>query len=373
MPRVPEGIGMTSRCLGRGVDFMWTRSVVCVAPDVMSLCSKKGREAALPGLAEGEIISAGNWFRGRVVRQRSAKPPTAVQIRPEPLSCLPRQIPAGLPFFRSSLLLMFTLGCLDLSGQSFLQTEFVDRHYTLRLGGGTTGYLGDLPFHLKSTLSYVSIAGEIRLWSHVGAGVEGGYMVLSGADREASLGSFERQRNLSFSSRVSELSVKIVYYPIAFPSYYYKRPGVDPYISFGAGLLHFSPRTLFGGISYNLRDLAVEGERYRGFGLILPGAVGLRFRLTRTINLITEFAYRYCFSDYLDDVSGNFPLEDDNLLISLLANRRDEVPLTNSQAYDSMVPGTPRGDNRGGDHYFMAGLHLEWYVGTTRKRDRKKE
>ena len=57
----------------------------------------------------------------------------------------------------------------------------------------------------------------------------------------------------------------------------------------------------------NLSELQAEGINYTNSTLTFPLAMGLKFRLNDRINLNLETLLHYTMSDYLDDVSGDYP------------------------------------------------------------------
>ena len=62
--------------------------------------------------------------------------------------------------------------------------------------------------------------------------------------------------------------------------------------------------------TYETNLSSLETERsYPAESFNLPVALGLKFRLSSNINLNVELLMRYAFTDYLDDVSGNYRTE----------------------------------------------------------------
>lgn len=84
----------------------------------------------------------------------------------------------------------------------------------------------------------------------------------------------------------------------------------------------------------DLRELETEGRRYSETTLTIPLAMGLKFRLNDRINLNLETLLHYSLSDYLDDVSGDYPV----LFGSI------------DQAYASNPTNTPRSSRGAGNN-----------------------
>jgi hypothetical protein len=130
----------------------------------------------------------------------------------------------------------------------------------------------------------------------------------------------------------------------------------------GVGLTLFNPKTDLNGTTYKLRDYTTEGRSYGGSAFIIPLGIGAKLSLNEFINLIPEVSYRFTFSDYLDDVSGNYGGPYDDPIASALSNRKDEVGVINQEFYDRMVPGAQRGDASSRDSYYMITIKLEAYL-----------
>ncbi len=64
-----------------------------------------------------------------------------------------------------------------------------------------------------------------------------------------------------------------------------------------------------GEFETDLRELESEGKSYGKSTMTIPLAMGLKFRLGNRFNLNLETLLHYSFSDYLDDVSGDYPTD----------------------------------------------------------------
>lgn len=86
---------------------------------------------------------------------------------------------------------------------------------------------------------------------------------------------------------------------------------VNPYITFGVSAFYHNPRAKtpeeFGGDWVDLRPLKTEGKEYETIAFAIPFGIGADLRLTRRLNLGFEIVARYTFTDYLDDVSTEYP------------------------------------------------------------------
>lgn len=101
----------------------------------------------------------------------------------------------------------------------------------------------------------------------------------------------------------------------------------QPYLLAGVGYFHFQPKgqlvsRLNGSKRWvNLYDLHIEGDGFKGFDgmpladapeeynrwqLNVPLGIGFRWDIGHQLDLGIEYQYRMCFTDYLDNVSGNY-------------------------------------------------------------------
>ena len=76
----------------------------------------------------------------------------------------------------------------------------------------------------------------------------------------------------------------------------------------------------------------------------------------------SEFAFRYTFTDFLDDVSTVYPETTGDNIFSSLSNRKGEVGIINQAAYDRQVAGQPRGTPDNNDHYYFINLKIEVFL-----------
>lgn len=261
-----------------------------------------------------------------------------------------------------SLILVF--GYTKTKSQNFVSWLYDDRYFSLSVGTGKVGYIGELnsKYRFQNALANFNTGLEVRLWSQVAARVETGFYNLIGQDYRSTVNSFEQQRNLSFRSWNFETSLQGVFYFKKYRGDFYKRWRIDPYLAAGVGFTTFNPYTGLNGTKYYLRDFQTEGVKYGNTTLTIPLGIGAKFKLNEFLNFIVEGAYRFTFTDYLDDVSGNFiDVAGDNVRNSL-SNRKSEVGIINQEAYDLLIPGNPRGDASNNDGYMFINLKLEVYL-----------
>jgi len=250
------------------------------------------------------------------------------------------------------------------SGQNFLSWKFNDRYFTLQAGTGTASYFGELNYKnsINDRLNVQSIGVEARLLTKVGARLGIDFFNLSGSDANAPDSTIEKQRNLSFESKNFQVHLAGIYYFRPYKGDYYKRWSFDPYITLGVGYSYFQPKANLGGELIPLRPLETEGISYARWAFSIPAGIGAKFKINDFINLNFEASYHYAFTDYLDDVSMNYRQEFNTSTTELLSNRKNEIPLVNSEFYDQLIPGSKRGNPNNNDSFLIIRAKIEVYL-----------
>lgn len=205
-------------------------------------------------------------------------------------------------------------------------------------------------------------------------------------------------RNVNFRNQIFEAKLDAV---IDFKGnylHYRKRPDIVPYASIGIAYFYHNPQGYSpDGEWVNLKPLSTEGQGLPGTGvkeyslhqIAIPVGLGVRYKLARHWDLAFEVAWRFTFTDYLDDVSGvyadrDYILEQKGDLAAAMSNRVSEVIAKdgelrsfvenrqggyvtkennrytgNGDAYVNSynIPGAQRGD-KNKDWYIVTGFHL---------------
>ena len=140
-----------------------------------------------------------------------------------------------------------------------------------------------------------------------------------------------------------------------------------PYLFAGLAGFYFNPRArlnLNEKIWTNLQPLGTEGQTLEGgkkaysqIQIAIPFGLGFKIAVGKRANLGIEAGLRYTFTDYLDDVSGNYPdltaLNKKDPTAAALSFRTRE--LMGNQI--ELPSGQKRGDSYKNDLYY--------YIGTT--------
>ena len=175
------------------------------------------------------------------------------------------------------------------------------------------------------------------------------------------------ERNLNFKSPITEISVQA---ELNFFKLYNERGKnfFTPYIFAGFSVFSFNPQAQdIDGTWYSLQHLGTEGQGMAGerdyyslCNVAIPFGLGFRFNIARHLCIGAEWGMRYTFTDYLDDVSGNYydnqKLKDQRgPAVARLADKSDVLH----------EAGTGRGNSTTKDLYSYAGVTVTVKFGDT--------
>lgn len=223
-------------------------------------------------------------------------------------------------------------------------------------------------------------------------------------------------RNLSFRNDIKEFRIGLQIFLI--PNYGgpNQRLPFNAYLSLGGAVFHHEPKgkvpdadyqtALDGSVAapqagewVKLRPLGTEGqnmgviEPYKSISFSIPIAVGAQMRIPNTqLTAGLEFGLRYLFTDYIDDVSGEYvdlgTFDDD--LARIMSDRSAEPVAVNGGARNldganihnfnshgfyssgylgSGTDGAIRGNSDDNDMFFVTQIKVSYVLGgTTRRR-----
>jgi|APTNR8051073442_1049403.scaffolds.fasta_scaffold00017_219 hypothetical protein len=209
-------------------------------------------------------------------------------------------------------------------------------------------------------------------------------------------GIFRYNRNLSFRNRIKELSVVGQVDLFDNQSTYISRVKWTPYVYAGVAVFHHNPQAQDpNGDWVDLQPLGTEGQYadleptdvnyglkpYKRIQFAIPFGLGARFRINELMDISGEFGFRYTFTDYLDDVSGNyvdlgvFGNDDLARTMSYRSNEvasptyaytgRDGQPYNVLAGYGSEHPDNLRGNSDNKDIYMVTTIRLTYIIGKT--------
>jgi opacity protein-like surface antigen len=233
----------------------------------------------------------------------------------------------------------------------------------LLLGG--SNYVGDLSFnssklYMKETRFAAGVFGRYNINDLFAVKLAANFGNIGGTDENAGIEEI-RQRNLNFKSSIFDMALTGELNIPGFQAYNLNRP-VSGYIFGGIGAVNFNPKAFYQGVWEDLQPLGTEGQApYSKWSLTIPFGVGFKYAVFDKLTLGLEFGARKTFTDYLDDVSGNYAdiailTATNGEKAAALSNRTGEY--LNSEPLD--LTGQPRGDQVNSDWHFIFGLTVSY-------------
>jgi hypothetical protein len=298
---------------------------------------------------------------------------------------------------------IFVILCYSAKAQYFTKHDsWKKERKEVIVGGGASNFLGDLgglnrvgthysyaDLELVLTSPSASVGYRYRINKRFASRTDFSYLLVKGDDK-LTLEPFRHNRNLNFRSNIFELST-VVEVSLSFDRHgnkyhikktmfrRYKQYSSYYYIFAGVGGFYFNPRSKYEGVWYNLHDLSTEGEglpgsnvkQYKRVSISIPIGIGLRYRINDRWTLGLEYNFRKTFTDYIDDVSGNY--YDKAKLLQYkgpvaVALADPNLGLIKGQTDPSASGGAQRGDKRDKDAY----MNLQFKVGYVLKNKKRR-
>ncbi len=300
-------------------------------------------------------------------------------------------------------LLLFFLGKQTSAQYYYYNNDYYNNNWLYEVGGsiGAMNSLTDLggrkgigkrgvkDFNIKNTnLSSSAYIGVIYR-NEIALRLEGSFGQVRGYDsilaKVAKTTNGRYERNLSFRSSITEISVIAEFHPVwIFGNFNQDHfpPDFSPYVLIGFGYFHFNPKTELNGTSVALQPLHTEGEGFseypdrKNYSLnqtCIPIGIGVKYELSAFFNVRAEFVSRILQTDYLDDVHSRYidpavfanHLSGVQLNQALILNNRYRgglVPMSNTAH-----PGGIRGDPKQNDSYFSFNLKIGLVLGREKR------
>ena len=268
--------------------------------------------------------------------------------------------------FLAAVLLFFVV----FAGNHISAQNAVVQEGEFGIGLGAGHYFGDL--NTKARLNRAKLAASAffrkNFGNYIAARVGVSFAQLGYSDIYNSHNKYMSSRNLSFNSKVWELTLQGDFNFFRFmpgePQYNF-----TPYITFGAGVFSYDPYAYLRGEKVFLRPLGTEGQgsslypdrkQYSSLGICIPFGGGIKYSLNERVNIAFEVLHRFTNTDYLDDVSKTyvdpaaFPANPDGSQsnAALLSDRSYEVGTPIG------IPGRQRGNSKQKDQFVTAMFHV---------------
>jgi len=281
------------------------------------------------------------------------------------------------------------------------------------LGIGTSNYYGDMggfgtPFRSTFSMMRWSVAGNYtrHFTPRLAARASFTYARIAGDDfkmNEKDPTNLRFPRNLSFRNDLKEFALIGIFKLTPDNRSYDRRPQFGSYLFAGIAAVAHNPKAkdAESGDWVKLQALGTEGQGTPGYAkpysliqMAIPIGFGLRYKINDRFDIAAELGFRITFTDYLDDVAGNYAdpgvfasdpvaLRMANRSQELVAVRKgkdrrpglseyvqavygadpsnDPFAVLQSQNYGSV--GTPRGNSPTQKDAYMTGMiHLNYII-----------
>ena len=182
-----------------------------------------------------------------------------------------------------------------------------------------------------------------------------------------------QSRNLSFKSPIIELSQRFEYIILANEKvgarYKIKRlkgmrsKADQLYLFSGVGGAWFNPKTQVNGNWVDLKPLRTEGQglpggpdEYSNFTATIPFGIGGKLGISPFWRIGFEISYHKTFTDYIDDVSGNY--YDPEILAQEVGQNAAYASNPAIENHAWFAPGQQRGNPNDNDAYILANITI---------------
>ena len=290
-------------------------------------------------------------------------------------------------FFTHTLapLLVLALVTSEASAQQFSKRK---QYNSVGVSLNAMNYFGDITpkpaipsFRAGATRPNIGLSFKRRFAPRISGRVSLAYGRITGDDAKAADktdrdAKFRYNRNMNFRNDILELAVVGMFDLVENRANYIKRPDFVPYVFGGVGVIHHNPKGLVGdnsnglskGSYVNLQPLRTEGQSstYALTQFVIPFGAGARYKLNKNFDLGLELGFRKTFTDYLDDVGGNYTSVD-NLDSNQAKYFGYYITGGSTTGYpgtydESIQPGQIRGHNNEKDWYTTLGISVNYIL-----------
>ena len=269
------------------------------------------------------------------------------------------------------LVVLIALSSLNLKSQ-----------WSFDFGGtlGATNYLGDIgngvgngrkfisDVQLTKTRWNVGAFARYKIKPKVSLRLAVDYIRLEGDDK-LSPSPVRRMRNFNFRNDIYNVGLTAHYFFYEnndLGKTYRFKNGFRLYIFAGLGGFYSNPKTYYKGTWVALQPLATEGYKYKKFVIDIPMGIGAYFTIAKRHRIGVELNYRKTFTDYLDDISGQYPKDPGNDYMRGLILRRTELTPAqigdNTEIAMSHDWGAKRGEVKNKDAFFAFSFSYSFVI-----------
>ena len=238
--------------------------------------------------------------------------------------------------------------------------------------GGTSGYMGDLNPENPIAFNDWAAGASVKYNLNHTWGIRANFAYANLFTYDGNSGVRQRrERDLGFFGTVKEAALLVDF---NFFKWLPQRGRIvyTPYIFAGVGGISFNPKWYLPYATgetprkVNLRDAQTEYHEvdnphpYASYAFSIPFGAGFKYNLRGPWSVGVEVGYRLALTDYLDDVSGNYPTQPSPSLPAGIAVTDWQYLAYRESA--TAVPGSQRGDGRPYDSYMIAGFTLSYTI-----------
>ncbi len=244
------------------------------------------------------------------------------------------------------------------------------RNIKVMAGTGVAWYDGDISESARNRRHTPKLSAEVAYYLNPNMCIVGGiHQAWVGAADSLALDPIRQRRALHFRSPITEFRVGYVYEFLAdkkFGRRYNRANHWTPFVMMAISAARINPQAQYQGSWVNLRPLGTEGQLitspntlYNQWQVVIPFGIGIEYRVGLNWGIQASFTYQHMFTDYLDDVSGDFP-------------RFEEIEdpvgrfLSNPSQLDEFTPGSPRGNPDANDSYSFINIQAIYYLSPRR-------
>lgn len=189
------------------------------------------------------------------------------------------------------------------------------------VGLGPSNYLGDIGGKEKTRRDFVYDMKLAKTRFNAGAFVRYKWMpnvslklafdfIRVEGDDKLTTNPARRYRNLNFRNNLYTLSFTgewVFYEDPDLGNTYRYRNSFRSYLFAGFAAFYHDPKGFYQGQWIKLRPLQTEGVAYSPINFAIPTGLGFYFTFNRRHRIGFEATYWKTFTDYIDDISGNYP------------------------------------------------------------------
>jgi Domain of unknown function (DUF6089) len=237
---------------------------------------------------------------------------------------------------------------------SALANTNINPYSEIGLFGGAGYYLGELNrYHFPTKLMQPAGGVFYRYTFNEHYAFRGfiNYNEVKGYDAYSS-NAFEKERNLSFKSPIFEVGGQLEFNFYEFALMKSIKRKITPFVFGGINYFYFNPQANSGGTFINLEPLQTEGKDYFLHQIAIPLGLGLKMKWGR-FSFSAEWGIRKTFTDYLDDISTNYPNPGEISAQAEEMSNKTGVPL-------QKIAGKQRGDSTRKDLYVFTGFTISY-------------